>query len=174
MTYVKILWFGPEDSEALTWCSIRRRTVRVYWINTQPLFDTAPNNLDHFTTSLLFLLFAQIQMKELKPDILRLIVDQAVGDINTKEPKEKAKQQELLAKFMQVKVSRRIQLLHTTTHQEVSQSDVTVYCTSARQSCVFAEYQALYAISDPCSTDTARLEIQSVSSTRPPPLTSRI
>jgi hypothetical protein len=73
-------------------------------------------------------------MKELEPDILRLIVDQAVGDINTKDAKEKAKQQELLAKFMQVKVSRRIQLSHTTTHQELFQSDVTVYCTSARQS----------------------------------------
>jgi hypothetical protein len=41
-------------------------------------------------------------MPELKPDILRLIIDHAVGDLATKNPKEKARQQEQLFNLMQV------------------------------------------------------------------------
>jgi hypothetical protein len=43
-----------------------------------------------------------LTMPELKPDILRLIIDHAVGDLATKNPKEKARQQEQLFNLMQV------------------------------------------------------------------------
>lgn len=97
-------------------------------------------------------------MKELEPDILRLIVDQAVGDINTKDPGEKAKQQELLAKFMQVKVSRRIQVLHTTAHQEVYQPQLKVYCTVHDSHVFLLSIRFFTPSAHPCSTDTARLK----------------
>lgn len=67
-------------------------------------------------------------MPELTPDILRAIVDHAVGDLTTKNAKEKARQQEQLYNLMQVsQVSEFLSIINSLTTLSVvdMESDAT-------------------------------------------------